>query len=412
MKFKKKLILFFVFSVLMTTLFAQNIPEVPAFVKMEHNKIVYPGDSTEMMEFFKKIDELQMNKRERVTVVHYGGSHVQAGHWDEVFQDHLQNTITKFEGGGVWAFPYKLGKANTPPFYKTYSTGDWKRCRSAIGKENCSVFGMNGITVNTNSRTNDFAIALQENFHHKYFTSLKVYHNFNTAYHFYIDVNSGLKYKQTPVKQEGYTLFEFTEPVDSVSFLMEKLDTLNTTEFTLYGFSLETKEPGFYYADMGFNGASTKSYIDAELFVLQLRTIKPDLVIFSIGVNDSQGPNFNKKDFMANYDTLCARVKRASPGCAILFTTVTDNYIRRKTPNRKALVAHEAILELSKKNNSAYWDMFLLMGGYKSMPFWVKAGLASRDKVHFSTGGYHLMGNLMAGAFLQSYNFNSSLKKK
>lgn len=385
--------------------------ELPPFMKTEYNKIVYPGDSTDMLGLFQKIDELQLNKRKKVTIVHYGGSHVEAGHWDEVFQEHLQNTITRFEGGGVWAFPFKLAKANSPPFYKTYSNGIWHRCRS-IGKENCSVFGMNGITANTSERVNDFAIALAPNFHHNHFTSLKVYHNFNPAYHFHIDVNSGLRYKQTQVRREGYTLFEFEQPTDSVNFLLEKTDTLAATEFTLYGFSLETNEAGFYYADMGFNGAATKSYIDAELFVPQLRTLKPDLVIFSIGVNDSQGPNFNKQDFTTNYDTLVARVRRASPGCAILFTTVTDNYVRRRTPNKKALIAHEAILDLAKKHNAGYWDMFMLMGGFKSMAQWTKANLAAKDKVHFTIRGYHIMGNLMFDAFYRSYNNNTLLKRK
>lgn len=143
---------------------------------------------------------------------------------------------------------------------------------------------MNGITVNTNTKENNFAIALSKNFHHQYFTSIKVYHNFNSAYHFNIDVNSGLKYKQTQLRKEGYSLFQFESPCDSVSFLLEKTDTTSKSEFTLYGFSLETNEPGFYYADMGFNGASTKSYIDAELLAPQLKSLSPDLIIFLSGL--------------------------------------------------------------------------------------------------------------------------------
>ncbi|MBC7865572.1 MAG: hypothetical protein IAF38_21540, partial [Bacteroidia bacterium] len=315
---------------------------------------------------------------------------------------------------------FKLAEANTPPFYKTFTTGNWKRCRPAVGKEDCSVYGMNGITVNTNAQYNDFAIALQENFHHKYFKSIKVYHNFNPAYNFYIDYNSGLKYKHTEVKREGYSLYEFEENIDSVSFKVQKIDSLNSSEFTLYGFSLETEDPGFYYACMGFNGASCQSFIESQLLVPQLKSLSPDLVIFSIGVNDTHGPNFTKEYMVSHYDSLVAMVKRASPECAIIFTTVTDNYIkvrkaRRRSayvPNPKTLAAHEAILELSKKYNAGYWDLFMVMGGFKSMALWQKAGLAAKDKVHFSGGGYHIVGNLMFQAFVQSYYANSVLKKK
>lgn len=71
-----------------------------------------------MLKFYKKIDEMQLGKRKKVSIIHYGGSHVEAGHWDEVFIDHLQNTISKFEGGGMWAFPFKLANSNSPPFTK------------------------------------------------------------------------------------------------------------------------------------------------------------------------------------------------------------------------------------------------------------------------------------------------------
>lgn len=403
----------FLVLVFLTTFFCFPQSQLPACVKMEHNKFIFTEDSSSMLKFYKKIDEMQLGKRKKVSIIHYGGSHVEAGHWDEVFIDHLQNTISKFEGGGMWAFPFKLANSNSPPFYKTYSSKKWQRCRS-IGKENCSVFGMNGITVNTNTKENNFAIALSKNFHHQYFTSIKVYHNFNSAYHFNIDVNSGLKYKQTQLRKEGYSLFQFESPCDSVSFLLEKTDTTSKSEFTLYGFSLETNEPGFYYADMGFNGASTKSYIDAELLAPQLKSLSPDLIIFSIGVNDVQAPNFTKEYFYNNYDSIIAKVKSVAPECAIIFTTVTDNYMgrRRGISNKKSEDARKAIIDLCKKHKAGYWDLFMLMGGQKSIVLWQKVGLASKDRVHFSTEGYHLIGNLMFEAFQNSYNYNSLLKNK
>ena len=394
-------------------LYFQNLysqSELPSVIDIQYNKIVFPSDSSSFVNLYKKIDDLQLNKRKMVSIVHYGGSHVQAGHWDEAFQENLQNTITKFDGGGAWVFPFRLGKANTPPFYMTYSTGVWKRCRS-LGKESCTDFGMNGITVSTSSLVNDFAVALQPNMHHQSFTSIRVYHNFNPSYRFFIDRGIETSHQRIDFPTEGYTQFRFREPLDSVNFQLVKSDTTDSTRFILYGMSLDSDEPGFYYADMGFNGASTQSYIDAARLLPQLKTIMPDLVIFSIGVNDTHGPNFNKQDFIRNYDTLVDRVLRASPNCAVLFTTVTDNYIRRKTPNKNTLIAHAAILELAKKHNAGYWDMYKLMGGYKSMPAWVKIHLASKDKVHFTSSGYRLLGNLMFEAFNKSYRSNSSLKK-
>ena len=77
------------------------------------------------------------------------------------------------------------------------------------------------------------------------------------------------------------------------------------------------------------------------------------MVIFSIGVNDSHGPNFSKQYFVNNYDSLVKLVHEANPDCAILFTTVTDNWIakgRKRYPNKKMPAAYEAIQDLGKKH--------------------------------------------------------------
>jgi lysophospholipase L1-like esterase len=73
---------------------------------------------------------------------------------------------------------------------------------------------------------------------------------------------------------------------------------------------------------------------------------------------------------------------------------------------------NEAIIDLAKKHNAGYWDLFNLMGGFKSIAQWHKEGFAAKDKVHFSVGGYHILGNMMFEAFERSYNYNSVLKKK
>ena len=53
------------------------------------------------------------------------------------------------------------------------------------------------------------------------------------------------------------------------------------------------------------------------------------------------------------------------------------------------------------------WDMFTLMGGYRSMYSWYRAGLASKDKVHFNGRGYNIVGSLMFDAFMKAYQYSS-----
>ena len=186
----------------------------------------------------------------------------------------------------------------------------------------------------------------------------------------------------------------------------------DSPDFMLRGFSIENSSPGFYYGVMGVNGASTNSFLRCPLFVSELSTIPPDLVIFSLGVNDTHDPNFSKEAFKNRYDSLITLVKKASPNCAIMFTTVTDNYMTRKASNKRPIKAQEAMYELMEKHNACVYDLYAVMGGYKSIYKWYKAGFAAKDKVHFNAKGYKLIGNLMFDAINRSYEYNSSLTKK
>lgn len=58
---------------------------------------------------------------------------------------------------------------------------------------------------------------------------------------------------------------------------------------------------------------------------------------------------------------------------------------------------------LAKESNGAYWDLFEIMGGLNSIRLWERAGLAQRDKVHFTKKGYHLNADLLFIAFRDAY---------
>lgn len=387
--------------------FAQDTSKYP-FINYSRNQLIFSKDSSNMMGFYKKLDDLKKGDRKKVSVIHIGGSHIQAGIWTEAMHDKFQD-LGNYEGGGMFAFPFKLGKTNSPHSYKTSSNGTWRRCR-CIQQEKCTPLGVSGIAVVTNDSANFFALKIQPNEHLKNFTKIKVYHNFNKSFHFSVKREIPVPYKKFDNEKEGYTLYTFDNPMDSVCFDLLRQDTVQK-DFALFGFSLENENPGVYYATMGVNGASTESFLRCENFVTQLKTLQPDLVIFSLGVNDVHGPNFKAADYMAHYDSLVTFVKQAAPDCAILFTTISDNYIRKKTPNKKTMLGDDAIFELAQKRNLAVWDLFAVMGGYKSMTQWYKVKLAARDKVHFSPKGYKILAGLMFDAIMKSYKTNSTLPK-
>ena len=406
------------FTILFTSLFscvfffttnklkAQKYP----FINYNASVLNLSKDSTQFMNFYKKIDDLREGKRKIVTVVHFGGSHIQAGFWTEVLMDGFQN-IGNFKGGGTFIFPFKIVNTNSPHFFKSFTTGKWIRKRNALSKEMCDNLGLAGMAGITNDSANSFGFKLLQNNHHQTFNSLRVYHNFNPSFEFSIANQTGTHFVRKDYIAKSYTEFIFETYIDSINFNLVRKDSI-IPDFMLRGFSIENSNPGFYYASIGVNGASTSSYLRCQEFVNELSGIPPDLVIFSLGVNDTHDTNFSKQQFSTNYDSLISLIKIASPNCTFLFTTVTDNYMNRKTPNKRPIKAQEAMYELMEKHNVAVYDLYAVMGGYKSIYKWYKAGLAAKDKVHFNGRGYTLLSNLMFDAIYRSYMYNSKVKNK
>ena len=179
--------------------------------------------------------------------------------------------------------------------------------------------------------------------------------------------------------------------------------------FTLTGILAENNAPGITYTNVGINGAKVANYFEeiCPLFEKEMSYYKPDLVIFAIGINDANVEVFNDKQFRDEYDMLIKRIRKVSPKTAFIFETNNDSYrkIRKKKyvqhPNGE--IARKAFFMLADKHKAGVWDKFSIMGGLGSMAKWEKADLAKKDKVHFKTAGYQLLGDMFYKALMQAY---------
>jgi len=401
-KLKLKIALFAIVTLCFaSSLWAQTVAAKYAFIEESSNFLHFSNDSSSFSKLFNKIDSIKKENRANVNIVHIGGSHVQGGLWSNTFISRLQNAHLTV-GGGFFAFPYKMAKTNGQPYISSYTNGSWKRCR-AVTKEFCLPLGMNGISISTNDSINYFGFSLTDKAICRKGNIIKVYHNFNASFEFHPNIKDSCNFNREEFRDLGYSLFRFNNAIDSLSFNLIRKDTL-TKDFVLFGFSIEnTDSAGFYFAGLGLNGAASNTFLRCSNIEPQLQSLHADLYILSLGVNDVQAVDFDKNIFIANYDSLIQILKKASPDAAILLTTTTDNYIRKKIPNKRTGIAREAMFELMHKHNAAVWDTYTLMGGYRSMTQWNLAGLASKDKVHFTNRGYVLVGDLMFDAFQKAY---------
>ena len=189
-----------VFFFTTTKLKAQQYP----FINYNASVLHLSKDSSQFMGLYKKIDELRSGKRNKVTIVHFGGSHIQAGFWTEVLMDGFQK-MGDFKGGGTFIFPFKIVKSNSPHFFKSFTTGNWIRKRSALAKEMCDNLGLAGMAGITNDSANTFGFKLLKNNHHQTFNSLRVYHNFNPSFEFSITDQIGVHFVRKDYIAKSYT---------------------------------------------------------------------------------------------------------------------------------------------------------------------------------------------------------------
>jgi len=388
---------------------AVNIEQYP-FVNYSLNKVQFFRDSLDFYGFYRKLDHLVTTGKGKINIVHFGGSHVQADVWTNRMRENFNQFINQKQAARGWVYPFKVGHPktnNNPSNYSFTSTGKWEGCRAISSSCNGNL-GMNAAQTTTYDSGSTFTLNLIQTGKTEYlFDRIKVFYDqHHQSYE--IGLDSPYIAKQVIVnKIGGYTEFIFEQPMKQVTFKCLKTDSLQNI-FTLFGLFCDLDAPGINYNAIGANGASIPTYLKCNLLAQQLEAIKPDLIIFSVGINDAFSPDFSQLGYERNYQQWIAIIKKVAPNAAILFTTNTDSYKKGKKgkfyQNITGLEVKSAMRNLSYQYNTGVWDLFSVMGGLGSMEFWARSGMASnKDRVHMSNSGYRLLGDLMFNAFIWKY---------
>ncbi len=365
------------------------------YANFDQNSIIFPADSARFDEFLRKLDEVVVSGQGRLNIVHVGGSHVQGGVWTDRLRQNLLALRYGLDAGRGFVFPYAAAGTNTPASYRSKAFGTWTSDRCLKPEGRLGLSGMSVTTADTSSVLIDLVPSNRRFATPGYvFRSVDVL-GYGEKEPVLILGRDSLRGRET----RGHWHFDLPHYSEYV-----RIGFRGEGTFTLTGVYLDKGTDGISVSEVGVNGASTLSWLHCEDWENDLRLIKPDLVIFSIGINDIQNTEFSAEAFEQRYNKLVRQVLRVNPECALLFTTVTDSYYHRRQPNRFGVEASSAIFSLARKYNAAVWDQFSLMGGLGSVEQWAQSGLATWDLVHFTSEGYNLFGNLLFNAMMDRYS--------
>ena len=136
-------------------------------------------------------------------------------------------------------------------------------------------------------------------------------------------------------------------------------------------------KPGAYLAD--FLNQRTLNRVAA---------MKPNLLVVSIGTNESYAPNFNQAKFRAD---LRRFMHMYSPVCrAIVFSTPPGNYRNGQINPKGRLVAN---IQKELAGPLGYWVYDLY--GAAGPAYWRNGGMMDRQGVHFNARGYSQHGQML-----------------
>ncbi|WP_194768678.1 GDSL-type esterase/lipase family protein [Tamlana sp. I1] len=398
-----------------TSIYAQHYvldsikPSLGHLIHFEENTLKFADKSPTFQQFFRTLDSLYEGKKEKLHIMHIGGSHIHADMYSNKLRTYLQNMNAVAMGQRGFVFPYHLAKTHNPLSYRVTATkGKWQGYRCSI-KSDSIAWGLSGITGTFSDKLD--TITVKSN--HKNYTAkkydfdkLRVFYNTWKNDYTLSVIDTALVTSDTINYAKMYKEFRFNKTIDSIQL---KLQLKNTTtvnhEFAIMGMEFLNNNPGIEYTSIGVNGASFKSYKRCAYFEQQLELYKPDLFIVSIGTNDAYMPEsrFDAEEYKNNYKAFLDEIQRINPNCAILLTVPNDSYYKRKYPNPNTIKQQHIIYELAQEYNMAVWDCFAVMGGLGSSNQWYKNKLMLKDRIHFNKLGYSVKADVLLNAFVNAW---------
>lgn len=372
------------------------------YVSFDKNHFTGVENSVSFNRYYQNFDRMMRYGIGQQSIIHFGGSHIQADIWSNLLRERLQNIDTTIQGSRGLVFPFKAAGTNRPYSYSVKETGTWEGHRSSYNKHH-SNWGVSGITATTKG----IDVSLKFTFHESVtpvqtrnallFTNIT-----ETDYTLHVDVDDTTVVVDVFDLGNGYQRLEFSQMVDSLTLRFTK-PMASSSQLEFYGLVLNSGHPGVTYHSVGVNGSRFISFQRCERFQEQLNYLNPDLVILSIGTNDSSEPDYSGEEYKANFKAFLDQVREVNPNCAIMLTVPNDNYVRRKYHNDNLENVRTVIYELAEEYDAKVWDLYGIMGGAGSAKTWMNAGMMKSDLVHFTKEGYLLKGDLFYRAFLEDY---------
>lgn len=415
---------------------------------------------------FRKLNENENHKSQKINIVHIGDSHIQGDLMTNEIRKNLQQRFGNAGRGLV--FPYQLAKTNGSYNERFRSNRTWESYRNIHPHKNYPV-GLSGIglwrdnggfavelnvkdpsykfntikiitpqnqnmfDLATSSQTNIIQSTERKVITHKikkgevistiadkYNVSVAEIKRDNRLKSDNIRAGRTLKIQTNETKPKTIKSSAFVSlNVESDSFshyynsdkALDKIFLIPNKEaskFELNGIVLEKDAPGLIYSSIGVNGAKYSDYNKYPLFFEQLKALHPDVLVLSLGTNESYD-HMEASAYIEQVRQFIKKVKEQNINVPIIISTPAPSLLKAKRTNTYIFDYARNIIQIAESDNIAVWDLYDEFGGMHGINQLKIQGLIGPDYVHYSKKGYEKQGNLFTQAFLKAYD-NFKLK--
>ncbi len=376
------------------------------YLNLANNNIDYNDDDWSCL--YKKLSD----NSDTISIVHIGDSHIQVdiatGYMRSLFQNNFGNA-----GRGI-IIPFKLSRTNEPRDYSITSDVQWT-ARKALNCANDDSMGFTGVAITPMENKFNLTVSLLSKNAPESFKKIQIHHKGKILVDSLSNLDFSTDYNIS--YSDNITDVILNENHSSVTLCMSR-----TSDIFIHGISLLKESPGVVYNVIGNNGATFSTYNKIPNFGKKISSLKPSLVIVSLGTNDAFG-NISPTCFCNEIDTLIKDIRKYNENSKILLVTPMEchrrKYVRvkgrkkrRRTfiVNQKVSELRNIIIEYAKHNNIAVYDWYDVAGGEKAAQKWISDNLMSRDHIHNTSDGYKIQGYLLFEALTKDFDVRQNLE--
>ena len=340
-----------------------------------------------------------------VSIIHLGDSHIQAGHFTMPIR---QSFTQRWGNGGLgWVGPFRLLGTN-PPIHTVIRASSAGTSGVKITQRDYDRESPTGMVLQT--RANRAVTYTLQCGGGQTFDRIVIYRKRGTQP---FTLSGG---SSSEVAHDTLTTEQIVTDTLLVGRYVSSAEVTAPASSVWYGASLERSSGGALVHTIGYNGATYYTYSKGS-FTSSVATLRPRLIILSLGTNESLARQFDRNNFGAEIARLVRRLQASNPDCAIVLTSPLYCYrkvrVRQRGKRRRYRTSYRAnancqliadeLQQQARELGCGYIDLFTHFGGAAGATQLLSSGILSGDRVHLTAAGYNKVGEAIATALQDDY---------